>query len=44
MANREDKNFKLFVGGLEMVLGLTKTAIVILVYNLTGVVGLFFGL
>ena len=44
MANQEDKNFKLFIGGLEMVSGLTRTAIVILECNLAGVVGLFFGL
>jgi len=39
MVNQEDRNFKLFIGGLEMVLGLTKTAITILEYNLSGVVG-----
>jgi hypothetical protein len=44
MVNQEDRNFKLFIGGLEMVLGLTKTAITILEYNLQGVVGLFFGI
>jgi len=44
MANQEDKSFKLFIEGLEMVSGLTKTAIVILECNLAGVVGLFFGL
>jgi len=44
MVNQEDRNFRLFIGGLEMVLGLTKTAITILKYNLQGVVGLFFGI